>query len=203
MDSDSLIDTACLKLTCVLEFDLKNTGDILAVLSQRFCIDPVLTNAEAIRLADRSVSDYMRLLTGISPDRRVLYTYLPSEPILVLAAASIIYKRGWKPILDAFSKRLCRAGLVDKGLMGELAARILLIIARDFATQKHKVVKYISIPDLLKPVSLLDFLDHLFGTNLWCGSADRIHFVAAFSDMYVNFTHWIVTQDSLPEKPDQ
>jgi hypothetical protein len=86
-------------------------------------------------LASRSVAVHMRLLTGISPDRQILYMYMPSEWILVLGAADILYglDTSWSPILDTFNKRLCESRLIEKGLICELAAQILLLIACDFA----------------------------------------------------------------------
>src|SRR6202008_356043 len=113
----------------------------------------------AIALADRSVARHMRLITGISADRRTFYTYSPSEPILVLAAANILYNTGDHKslgrVLDTFSEYLCSSGLVEKGLMGELGVRILLILARDFATPKEGVLG----PNLLRPVRLLAVMD--------------------------------------------
>jgi hypothetical protein len=196
---DDVIETARLKLTNGESFGQNNIDHVLAVLSPRLCLEPVLANSEAIDLAKRSTANHMRLLTGIASARRTLYTYSPSEPVLVLGAVDILYKKdqSWGPVLDTFSKRLCEAGLVEKGIIGELGARTLLLIARDFAAPKR--------PDggrhLLTPVRLLDFLDQLFGNSRWCGH--RKKFTKAFSDSYVNFSHWVITKDSLPEVPDR
>jgi hypothetical protein len=175
---------------------------VLAVLSQRLGVDLVLAGSEARALADQSVGHHMRLLTGVAPNGSTLYTYSPSEPILALAAASILHDRvrddrvrdrGWGPVLDTFSKNLCKSGLVEKGLLGELAARTLLIIARDFATPD---------PNLLNPILLLDFLDTLFGNKSWRNSGST-PLADTFADTYVDFTHWIVTKDSISEAKDQ
>lgn len=153
-----------------------------------------------MQLADRSVAHHMRLLTGISPDRRAFYTYSPSEPILVQAAVEIIHREDepWGPVLDMFSTSLCKSGLVEKGLIGELGARTLLLIARDFTAPKRPLD---CIPDLLQPVLLLGFLDNLFGRTTWCGN-DRPKFEHALGKAFINFTHWMVTKDPLPEDPD-
>jgi hypothetical protein len=50
----------------------------------------------------------------------------------------------------------------------------------------------------LKPVSLLQFLDTLFGRDIFICS-DRPKFDDAFGVAHVNFTHWIITQDSIPD----
>jgi hypothetical protein len=196
---DKVIETASFKLTNGESFGQNNIAHVLAVLSQRLCVEPVLANAEAIQLTDRSVAHHMRLLTGMASDRRTLYTYSPSEPVLVLGAVDILYKKNqsWGPVLETFSRELCAAGLVEKGLIGELGARTLLLIARDFAAPKGQD----GGRDLLTPVHLLDFLDRLFGNDKW--SSHRQEFTQAFSDSYVNFSHWVITKDSLPEAPDR
>ena len=65
-------------------------------------------------------------------------------------------------VLDTFSQHLCSAGLIEKGLTGELGAQMLLLLARDFAAPER-------IPNLLKPVPLLDVIDTLFGNKSWVG----------------------------------
>lgn len=196
-----VVETASLKLQNAPSFSDQSEDHVLAVLSQRLCIDTVLVGSEAVRLADRSVAHHMRLLTGMSSSRQAFYTYSPSEPILVQGAVNILHseKKPWGPVLKTFSKSLCQVGLVEKGLIGELGARTLLVIARDFTAPK---AANSNLPDLLQPVLLLHFLDNLFGNNDWCGS-HRNSFVHAFPATFINFTHWIITKDALPQIPDQ
>ncbi|KAF8726091.1 hypothetical protein AX14_008074 [Amanita brunnescens Koide BX004] len=107
---DDMIDTASLKLTNGEKFNDQSLDHVLTVLSQRLCIEPVVVNSEAIELADRSVASHMRLVTGISDDRRTLYTYSPSEPILVLAAVDIcitqkmtsVWGGFWTPLASGY-----------------------------------------------------------------------------------------------------
>jgi hypothetical protein len=54
----------------------------------------------------------------------------------------------------------------------------------------------------LKPVRLLDVMSKLFGNSTWGGSKQK-KFDNAFGSAYVNYTHWVVTRDPLPEKPDR
>ena len=200
----NVVDFASLKLRNGLNFNPANEDHVLAVLSQRLCIDPVLASSEAIALADRSVACHMRILTGISADGRTFYTYSPSEPLLALGAIKILYDESdtglWAKILDTFSHRLCSAGLVEKGLLGELASRTLFIIARDFAAPYNGVGEG---RDLLDPVLLLCLIDKLFGNTTWCSPKERTSFEAAFGNTYVNYTHIIVTKDSLPDNPSR
>ena len=194
---DDLVGTASFRLMNGCLFNNQDKYHVLAVLAQRLCIEPVFSSTEAVELTDRSIADHMKLLIGTSYNRRRLYAYSPSEPALVLGTASIIYKDRWAPILDTFSKQLCEAGLVEKGFVGELAARTLLIIAHDYTAPDLDPGR-----NLLALVCLLDFLDQLFGNKLWCTAEDRARFESAFCGTYVNFTHWIVTKDSRPEVPD-
>ena len=202
-ERQSFVDLASVKLiNSVFSFNPSDIHQVFAVLSQRLCLEPVLVASEAIKLADHSVANHMRVITGISDDRRTFHTYSPSEPILVLGAINLMYvgmeKSHWGCALDTFTKKLCSAGLVEKGLIGELAARLLLILARDDAAPKGRNF----VPNLLEPVSLIDVLDALFGNKTWADKY-RSNYEGAFSTAYVNFTHWILTKDPLPEDPDQ
>jgi hypothetical protein len=144
----------------------------------------------------------MRFLTGFSDNRRTFYTYSPSEPLLTLGAIDLLYNQEDSllgQVLNTFSHNLCSVGLVEKGLLGELGGRTLLLVARDFAAPMRAQGFG---PDLLKPVLLMGFLDTLFGSKKWCDPC-RPEFMSAFRDTYVNFTHWIVTKDSLPAVPSQ
>jgi hypothetical protein len=207
-NGQSLVELASLKLVCGNRFCLTDRNHVFAVVSQRYCLDPILAGAEAIKLADRSVSHHMRLLTGFSDNRAIFYTHSPSEPILALGAFEIMYPEkslGLKEandlplrsprlgeILKHLSKDLCGAGLVDKGHLGELCARILLLTARDYVAMKETEDR-----NLLTPVRLLDVLSRLFGTATWAGEKQK-DFDDAFQTAYVNFTHWVTTRDPLP-----
>ncbi|KAF8343349.1 hypothetical protein F5887DRAFT_886857, partial [Amanita rubescens] len=176
---------------------------VFAVLSQRLCLEPVPGASEAIKLGDHSVAHHMRILTGISTNDDTSYTHSPSEPILVLGTIDILYNTS-KPdrlrrILDTLSRDLCGVGLVEKGVLGELGARILILIACNFAAPLHSSR---GGRNLLKPIPLLHFLHTLFGRDIFTGS-DQLKFNNAFGVTHVNFTHWISTQDSIPEKPNQ
>ena len=198
-DENELLSTASLKLTNG-PFDVLDPNHVLAVLSQRICVDLVMANSEVDDLTDQSVAAHMRLLTGFSRNARTFYTYSPSEPLLTLAAFELLYNRGSNRLphaLNTFNQELCAAGLIEKGLLGELGGRLLLLVARDLVAPENEQKSR----DLLKPVLLMDFLDKLFGRDTWC-DPHRDAFMEAFKDTYVNFTHWIVTKDPLPEVSD-
>ncbi|KAK2464638.1 hypothetical protein APHAL10511_003331 [Amanita phalloides] len=204
--ASEMVALASLKLLNGEAFRANNKDHVFAVLSQRLCLDPVMAASEAVNLADRSVAHYMRLLTGLSTNYDKSYTHSPSEPILVMGSSSILYAKGKDclgHVLNTLSQDLCGAGLVDKGILGELGARTLLLIARDFAAL---VAPGPFAPpfaaqrglDLLMPVPLLQFLCKLFGkANFTTYVEPKLN--KAFSKAHVNFTHWISTRDSIPE----
>ncbi|KAF8343352.1 hypothetical protein F5887DRAFT_1212486 [Amanita rubescens] len=176
---------------------------VFAVLSQRLCLEPVPGASEAIKLGDHSVARHMRILTGISTNDDTSYTHSPSEPILVMGSIDILYNTS-KPdrlrrVLDTLGRDLCGVGLVEKGVLGELGARILILIARDFAAPLYSSR---GGRNLLKPIPLLYFLHTLFGRDIFTGS-DQSKFNSPFGMAHVNFTHWISTQDFIPEKPQE
>jgi len=72
-------------------FSAKNKHHVFAVLSQRLSLDPVLSSTEAVKLADRSVAHHMRLLIGLSDNGAMFYTHSPSEPLLALGSAHLLY----------------------------------------------------------------------------------------------------------------
>ncbi|KAF8329739.1 uncharacterized protein EI90DRAFT_1339440 [Cantharellus anzutake] len=193
------IKHAASKLTEFHHFKATDPNHVFAVLSQRLCLDPVLSNARAVELADHSVAHHMRLLTGFLFGGAIFRTDSPSEPLLALGAAFLMYKPNKEPntlaaILETLNLKLCKAGLIENGFMGELAARFLLLVARDYAAPADEIG-----PNLLKPVRLLEVLRKLFGDLPW----DDNSVAAAFGGTYVNFTHWIITKDPLPEKPSR
>lgn len=198
-----MVGLASLKLTNGKTFDPSDKAHVFAVLSQLICLDPVLAGSEAVRLADRSVAHHMRLLTGFSANDEIFHTSSPSEPILVMGSIDILYNTEEEEtdrlarVLNTLNYDLCSSGLVEKGALGELGARILLLIARHFAAPLTDRGW-----DLLEPVLLLDFLRTLFGSNLWAGDNYQ-EFDAGFNNAYVNFTHWILTRDPMPEEPNK
>ena len=197
-----IVELASLKLTDGSVFDDQHVDHVFAVLSQRLSVVPVIVGPEAAQLTERGVADHMRLITGLSPDGEVFYTSSPSEPMLALGAAHILYQNADKKILrrvlDTFNQHLCGSGLVEKGHPGELGAQVLFLMARDFAAPYGNGYNR----DLFKPVRLLDMINILFSCSTWVGT-DQGEYNRAFETAHVNFTHWVVTKDHIPKTADQ
>lgn len=79
--------------------------------------------------------------------------------------------------------------------MGELAARFLLLTARDLAAPKDETTQ---MRNIRKPVRLLSVLQELFGRKCWDAK-----FEEGLKDVYVNLTHWGRMTDKLPEVLDK
>ncbi|KDR70163.1 hypothetical protein GALMADRAFT_103308 [Galerina marginata CBS 339.88] len=188
-----------------MPFNVEDQNHIFSVLSQRLRLDPVMASAEAVALADRNVADHMRIFGGMSDDHRNFKTISPSEPILVLGAVKLLYSakdheertNRIAQVLDTLSNTLFRGRLLEKGLPGEIGARILVLLARDFAAPEKD-----GSLDILTPVPLLKMINTLFGETPWQGNGYKEEFAKAFGSAYVNFTHWVITLDYFPESPD-
>jgi hypothetical protein len=122
----------------------------------------------------------------------------PLEPILMMGSIDILYNMlhldHLQQVLNTLSQDLCCMGLVEKGILGELGVCALILIAHDFTTPPHS-----HSWNLLKPVPLLHFLGTLFEKDIF-NHCNKQKFNDAFGAVHVNFTHWINTQDSIPEE---
>ncbi|TDL16897.1 hypothetical protein BD410DRAFT_886367 [Rickenella mellea] len=213
-DKQSIMWTAIAKLLHGRYFQPQNPDQVLSLFSQLFCVDLALSNAEAIKMADRSVADHMRLLTGFTKRHETFYTESPSEPFLAVAAFNVLYNPLYSlksksseianhlcDAMTTFSAKICESGIVEKGLFGELAARVLLLTARHHAAPKNLTDQHVkNIPDILAPISVMDFLDTILADG-WAGQV-REDYEDKFANGHINFTHWIQTDDHLPMKPD-
>jgi hypothetical protein len=106
---------------------------------------------------------------------------------------------------------LLSAGLVEKGIKGELFARLLCILARDFHLMRVKHDMDMSFP-YAAPFSVCDFLRSLIDdqwvhkvmsykptipkTRLW-EESQTASFDEVFSGGYMNFTHFTNTDTHL------
>jgi hypothetical protein len=146
------------------------TADMsLAILGVRLCIDV----APQSRLSHDLVAQHMRAMYFISPDRDSAITGYFSEPVLVEAAAYLTnfnsafqITNRWKILLEALVSSL-RNGIVDAGFRGELAGRILLLLAWDRCCLENKIHSNLMPTGciFLSAVPLVQFLDSLLHLN--------------------------------------
>jgi hypothetical protein len=204
--ASNLMAEAVLKLMCGTLETSQIKDQTLAIMSQRVCLDLVMNQDEARKLAYRSVSHYMRILVGYDELEPIFHTVSPSEPMLALAAFKLMHeeqrkisqeqKTNVQVVMGALSEGLCGKGMIEKDMVGELCVRVLLILARDFTVLRQGR----NWEEALKPVRVLDVLETLLRDG-WAGDNKKA-LEDAFGDGYVNYTHWITTDDMLPVEPN-
>jgi len=136
----------------------------LAVLSMRI----PLGFASFGRFSEKLPASHMRLITGISSCRQLVFSEAPAEPILAYAAASLMMDAD--PLgLNRFHpgallhelRKFMSAGFVDTATVGEQITALLYILARDqvLERQQRKQPNPIEIP-LVTIKDLLDAIRH-------------------------------------------
>ncbi|KAG1847975.1 hypothetical protein C8R48DRAFT_730899 [Suillus tomentosus] len=180
---------AAQKLCKSITFDANDAKQALAILSQRFGLNFCLGHPDAASHLSKAVA------------RCGTCTGYPSKPILSCVAAMILHKTPGD--IDG--------GMVEIGQSGELASRLLLLLAKDLFVRKdpppNGVIQGLSYggsgdAELIDKVSVIDFLEYLFGQTFWSRTIEEAK--AAFQHAYINFSHWVsMTQFISPLVPDQ
>ena len=79
----------------------------------------------------------MRVVISIDHDTGVLNTITPSEPVLAKAAMEhLCENENWSNSIKTLTENLLDKGLIEKGLNGELYARLILVLAHDWLREK-------------------------------------------------------------------
>ena len=176
----------------------REEDDHLAVLAQRFCIDIFFNHKEASSYVETAVASHGRICLSTTEDRAWSFTTYPSEPFLSCAAARIFHKSSvyQKKVLTTLMKKV-RSGLIDIGKTGELANRLIWLIAKDNYVRKTQVL---TVPSLVseefadcRRIPVIGFLEHVFGDSFWStiGEGRGEEVKAEFNDAYINFSHWV------------
>ncbi|KAI9783978.1 MAG: hypothetical protein M1839_002923 [Geoglossum umbratile] len=134
-DAQGMYKVARLKLVGGREnatYDSDNENHVFAALSFRLSLDPCLENSMSLPLVRTAVGSFMRVVISINQPTGNLHTVTPSEPVLAKAAMEHLCHPGkWSSSVDKLSRELLQNGLIEKGLKGELFARLVLILAHD------------------------------------------------------------------------
>ncbi|KAG9308729.1 hypothetical protein JVU11DRAFT_11514 [Chiua virens] len=195
-----VMDTASSKLCGTPEFDAKDTHQMLAVLGQRFGLDVALGHPDSVGHLEKGVASHMRICLSTTPDRIWRFTKYPSEPILSCAAAYALHDSPER--LPACLENLLQAlngGMIDKGKRGEMASRLLWLLAKDLYVRtkaKNKGTEWPKTFDAhladCQMISVVDWLEFVFGPQIWNAKekkASTTH--EAFKNAYLNFSHWV------------
>jgi hypothetical protein len=152
------------------------------------------------------LSSHMRTVFSITRARDVVRSGYPSEPILAEAAARQLHH--WaklegsctNPMLKILDANLT-SDLLSRGELGEVAARLLLLTARDKAAVKAHGLDEPRL-SFSKPVSVILFLEELlseevasnfldsFPNNIAKGDPKYITLRQAFEFSVINFSHF-------------
>ena len=180
----------------------------LAVLSQRFALNVAFGHCDSLRFIERAIHSHMRICVSITQDRLWSSTEYPSEPYLSNAAAVAQWEDGkqrdffWQLKLRIFT------GMIDSGKSGELASRLLLLLAKEYLHLKgmdnFSRGRFLLTPAenehgreelfFCRPVRVLDYLEALLGLDIFKqedgSQIDREAIESAYGSALLNFSHW-------------
>ncbi|KAG6839356.1 hypothetical protein C0991_003372, partial [Blastosporella zonata] len=202
-----VLRAAKLKLIGAENFDVRATSQVFAILSSRLLLELGITEA-ANRLAMTAVGRHMRILTGVTSAEEIMNTCAPSEPMLAIAAASLLVASpsSYKAAINLLVKELILKGLVlERGRQGELLARILLMMARDFAISpdpKTTEARSFVSANHVTTVTLDKFLTALLGDKLGVTHKPKSlhHGLLRWATKHkLNFTHFLQVNDNIHE----
>ena len=121
------------KLIGTTPYQPEDVNHVLAALSSRICLEPVLYKLETIRLQERGIANHLRLITDMNIVDGVVRTTVPPEPLVSEAVANLLSSSApaWPVSIHTLATRLLQPGLIDKGRSGELITRLLFVLSRD------------------------------------------------------------------------
>ena len=228
------------KLICHGKYDPLNVNHVFAALSSRLCLDVCMEGEPSISLAHKAVNSHLRIVLSIESAKKSktkelsnkantentrslerMITTTPSEPVVAEAVANMFFgteRSSWAASIITLANSLLGGGLVQKGTKGELFARLLCILTRDFYLRevirpqpKAKQLPY------SQPFSVKSFLESLFDTK-WLETIKDFapakpntrqqtnSQIASFSEVFdkgmMNFTHFTNTDIPLQDQGD-
>jgi hypothetical protein len=114
-------------------YDAKNIDHVFAALSFRLSLDACMCNSKAVHLIKNAVNSHMRVVLAMDHITGIMHTVSPSEPIIAQAAMEYLCTgTNWATSIVTLVTELIEKGIVEKGLKGELYARLVLILAHDW-----------------------------------------------------------------------
>lgn len=190
-------------------FNPQDINEALAVLSQRFSLDICFGHPNTVSYLEKGVASHLRICFSMTEDRSWAFTGYPSEPLLSCVAAILLHGTS-SSMADALNvlKAKVDGGMVETGQCGELASRLLLLLAKDMYVRSNLSTGTIS--DLhyngsedaelihCQKVSVVNFLEYLFGDEFWLKAGEKAK--AAFQHAYINFSHWVSMENFISPK---
>ena len=202
---ERVLDTASSKLCGGYTFDASKTSHVLAVLGQRFGLNVTFGHPDSVEHLENGVASHLRICLATTPDRNWRFTSYPSEPLLSCVAASDLHGRPGRLglALESLLKAV-NAGMIDIGQRGELASRLLWLLAKDlFIRTQAKIVN--KMPSTWEEhlidcqmIPVVDWLEFIFGPQIWDeGDTQASLARKMFKDAYLNFSHWVCMEANI------
>ncbi|KAI9462598.1 hypothetical protein HD554DRAFT_2330393 [Boletus coccyginus] len=200
-----VLDTASAKLCGGDEFDPRKTSHVIAVLGQRFGLNVTFGHPDSVEHLESGVASHLRICLATTMDRNWRFTSYPSEPLLsCVAARSLHAVPGKLKIALGTLLNAVNSGMIDVGQRGELASRLLWLLAKDlFVRTQAKVVN--NIPSSwdehlidCQMIPVVDWLEFIFGTQMWNADDNQASLAHdMFKDAYINFSHWVCMEANI------
>jgi hypothetical protein len=168
----------------------------LAILAVRCLLEFNGPNAARSLIPEKLVEAHLRVVYTIPRNLLYFWSGYSSEPVLAEAAGRLM-QRHEEVILEHLKVAVSEGFVLDKGDNGELAVRLLLMIAYADALRGEGRPADLSRPMFHQPVRLLDFLESLFSKEVYtrlCEMHDG-NFKDDFANAYVNFSHFVRISD--------
>ncbi|RPA80219.1 hypothetical protein BJ508DRAFT_327532 [Ascobolus immersus RN42] len=164
-----------------------NDNQVLAVLSNRICLEFRLTNGNRVAslpfampggmssFLRTSVQSHLRVILETDSKHSLIRTHVPSEPIVAEAAASLLNKRAtarldhrgpedgstadsnWIDAVEVLGWWLMSKALIEKGKSGVTASMLLLVYTRDLLLSERNADEF----KYSQPFLVADFLRKL------------------------------------------
>jgi len=201
-----VLDTASSKLCGGDEFDPSKTGHVIAVLGQRFGLNVTFGHPDSVEHLESGVASHLRICLATTLDRNWRFTTYPSEPLLSCVAACDLHevpeklKHALGTLLNAVN-----SGMIDVGQRGELASRLLWLLAKDLFIRTEAKNVVTKMPSTWEEhlidcqmIPVVDWLEFIFGTQIW-DEEDTQSSLAhdMFKDAYLNFSHWVCMEANI------
>jgi hypothetical protein len=155
------------------KYDENNRDQVFAALSFRLAIDVCAANPRVMLLVDRAVGSHLCVIDGLDPNTGIISSLAPSEPILAQAAIELLnsFPTYWMLSVNKLTQKFVQCGFMERGLKGELFARLVLAPAHDAPYQRALPTASPTEPLPLKemPLTPVSFSVREFLTKLVCG----------------------------------
>ncbi|KAH7890575.1 hypothetical protein F5I97DRAFT_1836558 [Phlebopus sp. FC_14] len=201
-------DLANYKLLGAKSCDVPDDSQALAILGQRFGLHISFGHPDAVGYLDSAVASYLRICIATTEDRIWKYTSYPSEPFLSCVAAKALHSGHLLKCLEHLRDKV-NNGMIELGERGELASRLLWLLAKDLYVREkhsassssifnHATKEHLELYDCQK-IRIVPFFKFLFGQAFW----DPVDGARQdFEKAYVNFSHWVSMVENISKGAD-